>query len=136
MMLPYMKSRIFHLAIPCRDLEKARQFYVEMLGAKLARTYDDRITLNFFQVQLVCHLSPDKTDSEPEVYPRHFGITFSDQLEFEDFLALCKLKNLPFFSEPQTRSGGEREEHVTFFLQDPSNNLIEFKHYLDHRMMY
>jgi extradiol dioxygenase family protein len=28
------------------------------------------------------------------------------------------------------------EEHSTFVLRDPSNNLIEFKHYVDHRMMY
>jgi len=28
------------------------------------------------------------------------------------------------------------EEHLTFVLRDPSNNLIEFKHYRDPRMMY
>jgi extradiol dioxygenase family protein len=28
------------------------------------------------------------------------------------------------------------EVHRTFVLRDPSSNLIEFKHYSDHRMMY
>ena len=31
---------------------------------------------------------------------------------------------------------GEVEEHWTFFLVDPSNNLLEFKCYRDPRMMY
>ena len=28
------------------------------------------------------------------------------------------------------------EEHMTFVLRDPSNNLIEFKHYVDPRLLY
>jgi extradiol dioxygenase family protein len=31
---------------------------------------------------------------------------------------------------------GTVEEHLTVVLADPSNNLIEFKHYHDPRMMY
>jgi extradiol dioxygenase family protein len=36
----------------------------------------------------------------------------------------------------QTRFDGLVEEHLTFVLRDPSNNLLEFKHYRDPRMMY
>lgn len=56
---------IFHLAIPCRDLDEAKEFYVGQLGCRLARRYDDRITLEFFGDQVVCHLSPQDIDSEP-----------------------------------------------------------------------
>ena len=38
----------FHLAIPVADLDEAQDFYVTGLGCKLARRYDDRITLDFF----------------------------------------------------------------------------------------
>ena len=48
---------VFHLAIPVHDLEAAEHFYVELLGCKLARRYPDRITLDFFGDQLVCHLT-------------------------------------------------------------------------------
>jgi len=48
----------FHLAIPVHDLDAAYGFYVEGLGCKLARRYPDRITLDFFGDQLVCHLDP------------------------------------------------------------------------------
>ena len=69
----------FHLAIPVFDLAEAQHFYVDLLGCKLARTYGDRITVDFFGDQLVCHLSdPDERggDRPLSLYPRHFGVTF------------------------------------------------------------
>ena len=41
-------ENVFHLAIPCKDLDETQDFYVEKLGCKLARRYADRVTLNFF----------------------------------------------------------------------------------------
>jgi len=35
-----------------------------------------------------------------------------------------------------TRFAGMVEEHRTVVLRDPSGNLLEFKHYLDPRMMH
>ncbi|MDJ0927773.1 MAG: VOC family protein [Gammaproteobacteria bacterium] len=130
------KLTIFHLAIPCRDLDEAEQFYVGSLGATLARRYDDRITLAFFGDQLVCHLAPDKIEEAPEIYPRHFGVTFQQRPEFERLLTQLTDQGVPLLKEPFTRFEGLPEEHTTFFLQDPSNNIIEFKHYVDERMMY
>ena len=48
---------VFHLAIPVYDLDEAEAFYVGALGCKLARRYADRITIDFFGDQLVCHLT-------------------------------------------------------------------------------
>ncbi len=126
---------VFHLAIPARDLEEAYDFYVAKLGCKLARRYDDRITLDFFGDQVVCHHS-DKIAPTPEMYPRHFGVTFRDKREYENLLRLASERKLTFFHEPFTRFEGKIEEHQTFFLVDPSNNLLEFKWYRDERMMY
>lgn len=125
----------FHLAIPCRDLDEAFDYYVKGLGCQLARRYPDRITLNFFGDQLVCHLNED-IDPNPKMYPRHFGITFRHREEFDQLLRLVQIRELPFFAEPTRRFVGLVEEHWTFLLIDPSNNLLEFKHYLDPRMMY
>ena len=47
---------VFHLAIPVYDLDESQEFYVGALGCKLARRYADRITIDFFGDQLVCHL--------------------------------------------------------------------------------
>jgi extradiol dioxygenase family protein len=128
-------DNVFHLAIPCRDLDEAFNFYVTKLGCKLARRYPDRITLDFFGDQLVCHLST-KIDEHPEMYPRHFGITFKHREDWERLLNLARKRELAFFHEPSRRFQDLVEEHWTFLLIDPSNNLLEFKHYLDPHMMY
>jgi len=129
---------VFHLAIPVHDLDEAQRFYVGMLGCKLARRYPDRITLDFFGDQLVCHL----TEGEPpareslDLYPRHFGVTFHDATDFEAVYTCAVLRKIPFFREMSGRFEGLVEEHRTFVLTDPSGNLLEFKHYRDPRMMY
>lgn len=128
-------NNVFHLAIPAADLDEAQRYYVTKLGCKLARRYDDRITLDFFGDQVVCHLS-DRIDRDPRMYPRHFGVTFKDRREFDAVLHLARERHLPFFQEPTTRFEGLVEEHLTFMLIDPSNNLLEFKYYHDPRMMY
>jgi extradiol dioxygenase family protein len=125
----------FHLAIPAKNLDQAHRFYVEGLGCKLARRYADRITLDFFGDQLVCHLS-DAVDEHPELYPRHFGITFRRLEDFEALQRLVEIRKLTVFKPCARRFEGLVEEHLTLVLEDPSHNLIEFKHYLDPRMMY
>src|SRR6266480_4771098 len=62
---------VFHLAIPVHDLDAAQHFYVTLLGCKLARRYPDRITVDFFGDQLVCHLTEEMIAERPaSLYPR------------------------------------------------------------------
>ncbi len=128
-------ANAFHLAIPARDIDEAQAFYVGLLGCHLARRYDDRITLDFFGDQVVCHLS-DQADPDPGLYPRHFGVTFRHRDDFDAVLFLAVTRDVPFFLTQQTRFKDLVEEHQTFVLRDPSSNLIEFKHYRDPRMMH
>ncbi len=125
----------FHLAIPALDLDEAYDFYVTGLGCKLARRYNDRITLDFFGDQVVCHLTETVSPQEG-LYPRHFGVTFREQADWNRLRQLAETRKLPFFAQPFLRFQGMVEEHETFVLQDPSHNLLEFKYYADPRMMY
>jgi extradiol dioxygenase family protein len=128
---------VFHLAIPVYDLDAAQHFYVSQLGCKLARRYPDRITLDFFGDQLVCHLAEGAPPSRPEsLYPRHFGVTFRSAADFDALHACAVTRKIPFYSDVSTRFEALVEEHRTFVLVDPSGNLLEFKHYRDPRMMY
>jgi uncharacterized protein len=127
---------VFHLAIPVHDLDEAQEFYVTQLGCKLARRYDDRITVDFFGDQLVCHLTPGEPAAPESLYPRHFGVTFREVTDFEALHACATLRKIPFYLDVSKRFEGLVEEHQTFVLVDPSGNLLEFKHYLDPRMMY
>ena len=90
-------ENVFHLAIPCNSLTKAEEFYVEKLGASLARKYNDRITLNFFGDQVVCHFNLDKIDDHPEIYPRHFGITFKERKDYDAMVDRVSDKALEYF---------------------------------------
>jgi uncharacterized protein len=127
---------VFHLAVPVHDLDEAQGFYVTQLGCKLARRYYDRITLDFFGDQLVCHLTPGEPARPESLYPRHFGVTFREPADFEALYACAVTRKIPFYQEVSTRFGGTVEEHRTFVLVDPSGNLLEFKQYSDPRMMY
>jgi extradiol dioxygenase family protein len=128
----------FHVAIPAYDLASTEEFYVDALGCKLARRYADRITLDFFGDQLVCHLTdaPSVVLQPLDLYPRHFGVTFRRTEDFDRLVTLCELRKIPFFHPVNVRFAGTAEEHRTVVIRDPSDNLIEFKHYHDPRMMY
>ena len=130
------QHNVFHLAIPCKDLDETVEFYVFKLGCKLARRYADRVTIDFFGDQLVCHLDPESIDQNPKLYPRHFGITFRDKIEFDNLLKLIEIRGIPVFTPLFTRFAKTAEEHSSIVLIDPANNLLEFKHYIDPRMMY
>ncbi|WP_407890899.1 VOC family protein [Scytonema sp. NUACC26] len=127
---------VFHIAIPCRDLEEAEDFYIKKLQCKLGRKYSDRITLNFFDTQLVCHLYPEKIDSNPQIYPRHFGVIFNNQDDFSHVINLAKQQNIEFIQETVHKRQGEAAEQLTFYLKDPSNNIIQFKLFLNSEMVY
>lgn len=129
-------SHIFHLAIPCKDLNETVDFYEQAIGARVARRYADRVTLDFFGDQVVLHLSPESIDSNPKMYPRHFGMTFKTRESFDTLLEKVKSTGATFFQDPFVRFKDKPEEHHTFFLKDPSNNLIEVKYYADPDFIY
>src|SRR3984885_3009143 len=98
----------FHLAIPAYHLDDTEDFYVRQLGCKLARRYPDRITLDFFGDQLVCHLTAVRALSgiELQLYPRHFGVTFRESQDFEAVHHLCVQRKIEMFSELSIRFEG------------------------------
>ncbi|MCC7214565.1 MAG: VOC family protein, partial [Nitrospira sp.] len=64
------------------------------------------------------------------VYPRHFGLVLTQEEEWQALADRAKAKGLTFYQQPRRRFAGTRIEHRTFFLEDPSSNLLEFKYYL------
>ena len=78
----------------------------------------------------------EKVDLEANPYPRHFGVTFSERDDFESFVEHLKENNVDFLHPLTTRFEGLPEVHSTFFLKDPSNNVLEFKFYPNKEMMH
>ena len=119
----------FHLAFPVHDLDAARKFYVEGLGCELGRESDRAMTLGLAGHQLVAQLTSETPPAQKGIYPRHFGLVFESEKDWQALADRAKDKGLRFYQQPRVRYPGTRIEHHTFFLQDPSDNLLEFKHY-------
>lgn len=124
-----MGQVLFHLAFPVTDLNLARSFYVEGLGCGLGRVSGAAITLDLKGHQLVGHLTKDSSGPPTSIYPRHFGLVFTTEVDWQAMVDRARDKGLPFYQEPRRRFPGTRLEHATFFLQDPFHNLLEFKYY-------
>ena len=128
-----MSLRPFHLAIPVSNIQKARDFYGNVLGFEEGRSSEKWIDWNFYGHQLVTH--EDKTMQNNNVHNPvdgqqvpipHFGVVLS----IDDWNPLAeKLKSIgtKFLIEPYTRFKGEPGEQATLFFLDPFGNALEFK---------
>lgn len=124
----------FHLAIPVRDLEATRLFYVDFLGCQVGRSAPRWIDFNFFGHQVSAHLVDEEAFADIATNPvdgdrvpaRHFGVV----LPWSDWQVLSErlvAEKTEFLIAPKTRFVGEPGEQGTFFLLDPSGNALEFK---------
>jgi extradiol dioxygenase family protein len=127
---------IFHLAIPTHDLKLSKDFYAGGCGAVIGREYSDYVIFNFFGHQVVAHLNPEGISKIVTMYPRHFGIIFEDKNTFDKLYSNAKNSNLNFYEELFERFVEKSGWHWSFFLVDPSNNLIEFKYYKSHLSIF
>ena len=126
----------FHLAFPVTDLEETKGFYVDLLGARAARSAERWLDLNFWGHQLSAHLvdSKEEVSTNPvdgeQVPARHFGVI----LPWEEWTALAarlECAGVQFIIEPQVRFEGQVGEQATMFFCDPSGNALEFKSFRD-----
>lgn len=126
-----MNNSIFHLSIPVRDIESTKEFYAGGLGCRIGRQSAVAIMLDFFGHQIVAQVTEDLGTPQSSIYPRHFGLVCQTEKEWTELRDRAKKNQLTFFREPQRRFSGKPIEHLSFFLKDPSDNLLEFKYYLN-----
>ncbi|AUC61909.1 putative dioxygenase [Cyanobacterium sp. HL-69] len=131
-----MNNIIFHLAIPMINGEDTKKFYGDILGAKLGRNNDHAMIFDFYGHQLVAHTSKENITPPRGIYPRHFGIVFTKESDWDDLVFNCENKQVEFYQPPRIRFSGELTEHKTFFLQDPAHNILEFKFYLYYEAIF
>ncbi|KTD10930.1 Glyoxalase/Bleomycin resistance family protein [Legionella gratiana] len=122
-------NTLFHLAFPVHDLALAKEFYHHKLGFSLGRESENALILKFGNHQIVAHKVDMIPPSQEGIYPRHFGLIFLERDQFDSFLTKIKIQSISFEIPPKTRFKETRIEHQSFFLKDPSNNLLEFKYY-------
>mgnify|MGYP000995677167 FL=1 len=124
---------IFHLAYTVRDLESTRKFYGDLLGCQEGRSTESWVDFDFFGNQLSLHigqtiqeLESDSRVDNVEVPLPHFGCVLDWDL-FHNLADKLKLAGIVFIIEPTIRFEGMPGEQATMFLEDYSQNALEFK---------
>ena len=134
--------RPFHLAFPIYDITATIHWYQNTLGCSLGRQDKKWVDFNFFGHQISGHLIDQEdviiktniVDGKNIPY-RHFGII----LNRNDWDKLSKTlisKNVEFIIKPNIRFKGKKGEQATFFIKDPSENVLEFKSFKDDKMIF
>ena len=137
------KLRPFHLAIPVKDLKKARNFYSKTLELPEGRSDTQWVDFDFFGHQLVIHEDQNAhqnskvgniVDGKTVPIP-HFGILLGWD-EFHSFAEMLRIKEIKFQVEPYIRFQGKVGEQATMFFYDPSGNALEFKAFKDEQQIF
>ena len=132
----------FHIAFPVNNLESTRDFFTKVLGCSLGRESDTWIDFNMYGHQVVAHFSPEdciksnvnKVDSDM-VSCRHFGVILPWD-KWEKLRKKVKNKKISFMIKPKIRFKNLKGEQGTFFLKDPSGNVLEFKSFKNDSMVF
>lgn len=124
-----MNQVLFHLAFPVTNIAQTKAFYADGLGCEVGRESPSSIILNLYGHQIVAHVTHEPLTPQRTIYPRHFGLVFTQEADWEKLLERAQEKKLNFREQPRRRFEGLPTEHRTFFLEDPFHNLLEFKFY-------
>ena len=124
-----MAQALFHLAFPVTDIAQTKNYYADGLGCTVGRENEKSVILNLYGHQLVAHVTDAHVETQMGIYPRHFGLVFTDEHDWEALRDRAQTHQLKFYVPPKCRFEGSVLEHRTFFLEDPFSNLMEFKFY-------
>jgi hypothetical protein len=81
-----MSQTLFHLAFPVTDIAQTKVYYVDGLGCVAGRENKHALILNLYGHQLVAHMTKEPLTSQRGIYPRHFGLIFPVEGDWEDLL--------------------------------------------------
>ncbi len=125
-----MESTLFHLSFPVGNIPETKTFYATGLGCQVGRENATSVILNLYGHQLVAHVTDEPLQPQRGIYPRHFGLVFTAEADWESLLLRADRHQLRFYQQAKRRFPGSPLEHRTFFLEDPFHNLLEFKYYV------
>lgn len=131
----------FHLALPCLNVNKTRTFYVDTLGATVGRSAVKWADINLFDNQITfTECGPFKFECKSysfngDILPSfHFGIIL-DTTDWNTVLERLKTKKHHIASEVNFLEG-KTGEHQSFFVKDPNDYTVEFKHFSNQKEVF
>ena len=126
----------FHLALPCKNTEETKIFYVDIIGAVLGRSTEKWLDINLFGNQLTFTQAGEfafdfkSYKLDDYILPSfHFGVIVTvdtwGALYTKPFQMDLEVTTEATFME------GKIGEHLSFFVQDPNGYMLEFKSFKD-----
>jgi extradiol dioxygenase family protein len=136
-----MTKFAFHLSLPCKDIEKTKAFYIDVLGAQLGRNTETWVDINLYGNQITFTKSGEfefkfkDYKLGDEVIPSfHFGVIVSLDL-WSSLYSLLFQKELEITTQVlyfESKIG----EHLSFFIEDPNGFKVEFKSFKEPDEMF
>lgn len=135
----------FHVAVPVDDLEKARQFYRDVLECEEGRSAETWVDMNLYGHQFVLHHKPSIAVGAEDGYTNavdgkdipvpHYGVVL-EWSAWQDLASRLETRGITFVIEPYIRFAGEVGEQATMFFYDPAGNALEFKAFKDPEQLF
>ncbi|MDJ0644847.1 MAG: bleomycin resistance protein [Flavobacteriaceae bacterium] len=122
----------FHLSLPCLNIDQTTDFYVNVLGARKGRSANNWVDIDLYENQITFTKSGkfnfhyQNYSFEGKILPSfHYGIIV-DITTWGKIYAQVNAKNVEVFDEI-TFLKGKTGEHISFFVKDPNDYMVEFK---------
>src|SRR6266511_4427689 len=121
---------ILHLSLPVSDLDRAREFYVDVLGCPLGRVRDGWLDVWFYGLQLTLQDDPAHVLAPDAQGVRHFGVTLPPEA-LEALLERVRKADVDWVHRVRIDYEGSPQEQTKAKIRDVDGNVIELKSYAD-----
>lgn len=126
-----MISKLDHLVITARNIEKTVGFYTEVLGMEKEVFDGGRVALKFGEQKINLHeIGKEFEPKAANPTPGSADICFITNLPIQDAFDLVRSKGIEIIEGivPRTGAMGPME---SFYFRDPDCNLVEVSSYLN-----
>ena len=118
-------SKLDHLVLTVRDIEKTTSFYVSVMGMKKEVFGNGRVALKYGDQKINLHESGK--EFKPKAHnptPGSADLCFITQTPLNDAMAHVKRCGVEIIEGPVDRTGANGPIR-SFYFRDPDDNLIE-----------
>jgi len=118
-------SKLDHLVLTVRDVEKTTSFYVSVLGMKKEVFGDGRVALKYGSQKINLHKFGK--EFEPKAHkpiPGSADLCFITQIPLDDAMAHVTRCGVEIIEGPVEKTGANGPIR-SFYFRDPDDNLIE-----------
>ena len=118
-------SKLDHLVLTVKDVEKTASFYVSVLDMKKEVFGDGRVALKFGDQKINLHESGKEFEPKANTpTPGSADLCFITQTPLNDAMAHVKGNGVEIIEGPVERTGANGPIR-SFYFRDPDQNLIE-----------